>query len=96
MLRYKKIKVGKKFIEGLSIKLLSKSFVLLRGRRGYVMCGYLNLKVAGKFKDVAIKIVGVATIEEALKATVYSQTAQARKLGIYKGQPVKEVLGIIA
>jgi len=96
MLRYKKIKVGRKYIEAISIRLLSKNLILLKGRKGYIMCGYLNLKAAEKFKDVAVKIVGVATIEEALKVNIQSCTSSAKRLGISKGQPVKEILGIIA
>jgi len=96
MLRYKKIKVGRKYIEAISIRLLSKNLILLKGRKGYIMCGYLNLKAAEKFKDVAVKIVGVATIEEALKVSIQSCTSSAKRLGISKGQPVKEILGIIA
>ena len=95
MLKYKKIKVGKKYIEAILIKLLSKNFILLKGSRGYVMCGYLNLKVAEKFKDAAVKIGGVSTISQALKAKVHSCTSSARKLGISQGQPIKEALRII-
>ena len=96
MLEYKKIRVGKKYIEAFLIKLLSKNLILLKGKRGYVMCGYLNLSVARKFKDVAVKIVGVSTIEEALQAKVHSCSSSAEKLGIGKGQPIKEILNLIA
>ena len=96
MLKRKEIKVGKRYIEAVLIKLLSKDFILLKGSQGYVMCGYLNLKVAEKFKDVAIKIVGASSIKQALKSTVHSSTSAARKLGVYKGQPIREVLKIIA
>jgi len=96
MLKHKKIKAGNKYIEALSIQLLSKFFVLLRGSKGYVMCGYLNLAAAQKFNDIAVKITGVSTIEDALSATVHSCTSSARKLGIYKGQLIKDVLKIIA
>lgn len=96
MLKHKKIKVGKKHIEAIRINLLSKNLILLKGRKGYVMCGYLNLKAATKFKDVAVKIVGVSTIEEALRATVHSCSPPAKKLGISQGQPIKEVLKTIA
>lgn len=95
-LKYKRIKIGKKHIEALAIKLLSKNLILLRGGKGYVMCGYLDLKVAQKFGDVAIKITGVSTIEEALRAEVHACTPMARDLGIRKGQPIKETLRIIA
>jgi uncharacterized protein YunC (DUF1805 family) len=96
MAKNKKIKAKKKFIEAISIPLLSKNLILLRGSKGYVMCGYLNLRVAEKFKDVAIKIVGVKSIKDALKAKVHSCTSAARNFGISKDQPIKEVLRIIA
>ena len=85
-----------KFIEAISIPLLKKNLILLRGSKGYVMCGYLNLRVAEKFKDVAIKIVGVKSIREALNAKVHSCTSSASKLGIYKGQPIKEALKLLS
>lgn len=96
MLNHKKIKVGKIYIEAVCIRLQSKNFVLLRGKIGYIMCGYLDLKIAEKFNDVAVRIEGVASIPDALKSQVRSCTSQAKKLGIYPGQPVKEVLKIIA
>jgi len=94
-LRYQKIKVGKSYIEGLCIRLQSKNFILLRGKRGYVMCGYLDLKAAEKFGDVAVKIRGISTIEQAIESAVHSCTSQALKLGISEGQPVAKVLKLI-
>ncbi len=96
MIKCPKIKIGGKYIEAFLLSLQSKNLILLRGSRGYVMCGYLNLKAAERFKDAAIKITGISTIEEALKTSVHSCTSSARRLGIYKGQPIKEVLKIIA
>ena len=96
MLKPKKIKIGKKYIEAFHIPLQSKNLILLRGRGGYIMCGYLNLKAAERFKDTAIKITGISTVAEALKSSVHSCTSSARRLGISKGQPVREVLKIIA
>lgn len=96
MIKRKKITIGRKYVEAFLISLQSKNLILLRGSRGYVMCGYLNLKAAERFKDAAIKVTGVSTIQEALNASVHSRTSPARKLGILKGQPIKEVLKIIA
>lgn len=96
MLKHKRIKIGKAYIEAIWINLFSKNLILLRGSKGYVMCGYLNLKAAEKFKDAAIKVIGVSTIEDVLRASVHSCTSEARKLSIYKGQPIKEALKIIA
>jgi uncharacterized protein YunC (DUF1805 family) len=85
-----------RIVEATLIPLLGKNLIILRGSKGYVMCGYVNLAVAEKFKDVAVKIVGVKTIKDALNAKVHSCTSPARKLGIRKGLPIKEVLKIIA
>jgi len=96
MLTYKKIKAGKKQIEAISLKLNSKTLVVLRGDKGYIMCGYLNMKAANKFKDVAVKITGVSSIKEALAAKVYSVSFAAKKLGIRKRQPINSVLKTIS
>jgi len=92
----KRIYIGKKRVEAMLIRLSGKNLIILRGSKGYVMCGYLNLKVAQKFKDAAIKIVGVSSIKDALSSKVFALTSQARKLGIRKGQSLKEALKIIA
>jgi len=96
MVKHRRIKVGKKYIDAVSIELFSRNLIVLKGSRGYIMCGYLNLKAADKFKDAAIKIIGVSSIKDALNTEVSSLSRYARKLGIYKGQPVKEVLKVIA
>ena len=93
---FRSIKVGKKRIQALCLKLGRKNLIVLRGQRGYIMCGYLNLAVAGKFKDSAVKISGVATINQALKSKVNSLSLEAKKMGIRKGQLIKDVLKIIA
>lgn len=96
MLKYKQIKVNNKYVEAICVKLQSKNFVLLRGLKGYIMCGYLNMSLAARVNDVAVKITGVSSIEEALKAKAFSVSPAAGKLGIYKGKPVKEILPIIS
>jgi len=96
VVKNKKIKVGDRSVEALLFELSDKNLIVLRGSRGYIMCGYLNLKVAENFKDVAVKITGVSTIEGALGAVVHSCTSRARGLGIHKGQKITDVLGIIA
>jgi uncharacterized protein YunC (DUF1805 family) len=95
MIGYRKIKVGKRHVEAIRFPLGTKTLIAIRGRRGYVMCGYLNMKVARDFGEAAVKISGVATISDALRTKVVSVTPQAKKLGIYKNQLIKDVLKII-
>lgn len=96
MITTETIHVRKGPIEAICVNLQSKNFILLRGNKGYVMCGYLSMDAANKFNDVAIKIAGVATIEEALKATAAETSSAAQALGIKVNQPVKEILELIA
>lgn len=95
-MEHRKIKAGSKYLEALSIKLLKKSFVLIRGGKGYIMCGYLNMPVANKLNDVAVKVTGVSNIGQTLKSVVHSCSNPAKKLGIRKGQPIAWVLKVIA
>ncbi|UCC94699.1 MAG: DUF1805 domain-containing protein [Candidatus Omnitrophota bacterium] len=90
------IKIGKYSIQAFAIPLQTKRFILLKGRKGYVMCGYLNLKAANAFRDVAVRIVGVSTIKQALGTKVHSLSHSAQRLGIHKGQLIRDVLKIIA
>lgn len=91
----KKIKVGEKYITALCLPLQKKNLIVLKGEHGYIMCGYLNLEAAEKFEEVAVKITGVATLDDALNASVHSCTSAASRLGIKEGQPVKDILSKI-
>ena len=90
------IKAGKKNIQAFLLNLGKANLIVLLGSRGYVMCGYLNLKAADKFGDLAVKITGVSNFREALNARVHSLSRAARHSGIKKGQAIKDVLKIIA
>jgi uncharacterized protein YunC (DUF1805 family) len=92
----KKIKIGTKFVFGLVVPLGKKNLVIIRGSKGYLMCGYLDLRTGEKLKEVAVKIKGVSGIEDTLKSRVFSCTSSAKKIGIYKNQPITDVLKIIA
>ncbi|HOW43308.1 MAG TPA: DUF1805 domain-containing protein [Candidatus Omnitrophota bacterium] len=95
MIKHTFVKVGSKKIEAIDLALAARHLIVLKGSRGYVMCGYLNQSAAEKFKDAAVKIKGVSSVADALKATVFSCTTAARRLGIRPGQPVREVLRAI-
>ncbi len=96
MIRCKKEKIGSQVLESVVIDLGEKKFILLRGRKGYVACGYLDMKVAEKFGDVAVGVQKVSSIADVLTAKVHSMTSAARAAGIRKNQVVKEIIDVIA
>ncbi len=96
MLEQKSVKIGDRTVEAISFGLSGKNLIVLKGSRGYVMCGYLDLAAAEKFGDAAVKITGVSTIDEALRTKVAACTHRAKELGISEGQSIQDVLKIIA
>lgn len=93
---YKEITIrGMKF-HACEFPLAAKNLLVLRGTKGYIMCGYLDMAAAEKFNDVAVKVVNVACIEDVLAATVCACSSAAAACGIAAGQPIADVLPIIA
>jgi len=82
-------------VEVFQLKLFSRNLIVIKGNKGYVMCGYLNMDTTEKLGEVAVRISGVNTVSQALKAKVEACSKNAQKLGIYKGQPITEVIEII-
>ena len=66
--------------------------LLIKGAKGYIMCGYLNIEAAEKFGSAAAIVTGVKTFEDALNATIKASTTKAKELGLEPGKIVKEVL----
>ncbi|MDR2191601.1 MAG: DUF1805 domain-containing protein [Endomicrobium sp.] len=68
------------------------NLVFIKGEKGFIMCGYLNLEAAEKFKNAAAVAVGVKSVSDMLNATVVKLTSYAQSLGVTAGMPVKEAL----
>jgi uncharacterized protein YunC (DUF1805 family) len=66
--------------------------LLIKGSKGYVMCGYLNIEAAEKFRSAAVIVTGVKTFEDVLNAPIKSSTKKALELGLEPGRVVREVI----
>lgn len=66
--------------------------LILRGKKGFIMCGYLDIRVAEKLGLIAARVVGVSGIEEMLEKEIVEATEKARSTGIREGMKVREVL----
>lgn len=85
-------KIGKSKFIGFKIRLSNANFVLITAKKGYVMCGYLNLKVSDKLGEAACIVKGVSSPKDMLLKRIEHLSNKARLLGISKGMPVKEAL----
>ena len=63
----------------MKISLQKASLILIKSNNGYIMCGYLNMDIANKLGDIAAKVTGVQTIDEALDATIVELSDNAIK-----------------
>jgi len=93
ILRVKNIKDG---VIGFEIELSNAPpLILIRGKRGFVMCGYINLDVAEKLGLVVVRVSGVSSIEEMLEKEVSNATSKAKEIGIKDGVKVKDIIDLI-
>lgn len=84
--------IGKNKFTGLKIKLQHANLVLITAKKGYIMCGYLNLKAANRLNEAACIVTGVSKPEDMFLKKIEYVSSKARLLGVKKGMSVKEVL----
>ncbi|RLG82378.1 MAG: DUF1805 domain-containing protein [Thermoprotei archaeon] len=93
ILRVKNIRDG---VIGFEIELPdAPPLILIRGRKGFIMCGYINLDVAEKLGLVVVRVSGVSSIEEMLEKEVSEATSRAKEIGIKAGVKVKDIIDLI-
>lgn len=77
---------------GLKMDMEHAPLLVIRAGKGFVMCGYLNIEVANKLGDVAVRVTGVKSFEDVLNAKAVDVSEAAKKLGITIGMQAKEAL----
>jgi uncharacterized protein YunC (DUF1805 family) len=77
---------------GLKLDMEHAPLLVIRAAKGFVMCGYLNMDVANKLGDVAVRVTGVKSFEDVLKSKAVDVSEAAKKLGITIGMPAREAL----
>lgn len=77
---------------GIKIMLENADLIIIKAKKGYIMCGYLNIEAAEKSGDAACMVKGVKSFEDVLNAKILKATEKAKKLGITEGINGKEAL----
>lgn len=77
---------------GIKVDMEHAPLLVIKAGKGFVMCGYLNMEVANKLGDVAVRVMGVRSFEDVLNARTVEVSEEAKKLGISAGMPAKEAL----
>ncbi|MBS7638334.1 DUF1805 domain-containing protein [Candidatus Bathyarchaeota archaeon] len=97
MIEIDQIKVGDRSLLALKVEMPeAPPLLLIRGERGFVMCGYLNLEVAERLGLAAAVVTGVKSFEDVLNSQIKGATTKASALGLQTGKTVRDVIGLIA
>jgi uncharacterized protein YunC (DUF1805 family) len=90
------LKIADKTATGLLVELPdSPPLVMIIGKTGFIMCGFLNIDAAEKLNVAAAMVSGVKSFEDVLKAKVKAATSKARMKGVSMGMKGEEALKLL-
>lgn len=64
--------------------------LLIKGDKGFVMCGFLNMDAAERTGVAAAMVSGVTSFSDVFNATIKAVTSKGKELGVEPGKIVKE------
>lgn len=95
MIQIEKLEVNGQTVEGLRIcepgGAGHPNMLVILCKKGYIMCGYLNMETADAVSDVAA-VVGGSCFEETLANPVKAVSAKAAELGVAVGMTGAEAV----
>lgn len=91
-IHFKKIKMEDGEADGYSINIGSAPLLIIKAKKGFVMCSYLNMDVANKLGDIAGRVIGVNNFDDVLNADIVEISENAKKMGLKIGAKGKDFL----
>ena len=96
MINVTPLTIDDKAAVGLKVKLPdSPPLLLIIGRTGFVMCGFLNMDAAERLNATAATVSGVKTFDDVLEAEVKAATSKAQTKGIRVGMKGKDAVKLL-
>jgi uncharacterized protein YunC (DUF1805 family) len=69
--------------------------IIVKAKKGYIACSYIDKATAEKVGDIAAFVSGVKNLEDLKKAKIRETTTWAEDLGIREGMSVKKALELM-
>jgi len=85
---------GKRY-EALKQDIGNLPLIVVKAKRGYIACSYIDKETAEKVGDIAAFVSGVKSLDDLKKAKIRETTTWAEELGIREGMSVKKALEIM-
>jgi len=89
------IKLEKGQATGYLVELGNAPLILIKTKKGYVMCGYLNINAANKMGDIAGRVTGVKSFDDVLKTNIVEVSENAKKIGLNEGMKARDFLNAL-
>lgn len=80
---------------GIKVEIGNANLLIIKGKNGFIMCGYLDMNTANKLNDVACIVRGVKNFDDVLNAEIVDVSEKAKEKGIKIGMKGKDVLKFI-
>ena len=96
MINVTPLKIDNKVAVGLRVDLPdSPPLLLIVGRTGFVMCGFLNVDAAERLNVTAAMVSEVKTFDDILEAEIKAATSKAQTKGVKVGMKGKEAVKLL-
>jgi uncharacterized protein YunC (DUF1805 family) len=92
MIQIENLSVNGETYTGVRIDTKPAPIVVINGKKGFLMCGYLNMEAADKTGVLAVSISGINTFDDLLNKDVMKISVKARESGVKEGMKGKEAL----
>lgn len=96
MIESKIVTVGNSQFEFFRMNLGKAPLLILKGKKGYVMCGYLDINTSDKLGELAARVTGVKSLEDVLDAKIAQASKGLKEMGVEEGTPVTDALQFLA
>jgi uncharacterized protein YunC (DUF1805 family) len=85
---------GKRYI-ALKQDIGNLPLIVVKAKKGYIACSYIDKETAEKVGDIAAFVSGVRCLDDLKKAKIRQATTWAEDLGIREGMSVKKALELM-
>jgi len=85
---------GKKYV-ALKQDIGNLPLIVVKAKKGYIACSYIDKETAEKVGDIAAFVSGVKNLDDLKKAKIRYTTTWAEDLGVREGMSVKKALEIM-
>ncbi|UXY16971.1 YunC family protein [Chitiniphilus purpureus] len=72
--------------EYLNYGALARPLLIIKGKKGFLGCGYINVETCNKTSEACAIVSGVNTFDDMRKAKVVAVSVKARELGVVEGE----------